>query len=290
MNLRDLEYVVTIAEQGNMAKAASACHVSQSTLSIQLKKLENELGIQIFERSNKHLALTTAGHEVLALSRAIMRSSQQLRQLAKAHADPFAGTFRLGVFPTLAPYFLPKAVPKISHKFPRLTLRLVEEKSATLLHKLAAGEIDAALLALPVEGQNLASSFLFADPFLLACAKNHPLAKHKSIDIADLQAEKLMLLEDGHCLRHQALELCYVAHAKENEEFRATSLETLRQMVAAGTGITLMPKIAAHPTPNLVYIPFKGDNAPSRKIGMVWRSTSPQKQLIHGLAHLLKSR
>ena len=288
MNLRDLEYVVAIADLGSMAKAAQHCHVSQSTLSIQVKKLENYLGVVIFERNNKRLSLTSAGQDVLALARVIMHDSLRLRDIAKTHSDPFAVTFRLGIFPTLAPYLLPKTVPSISRKLPRLTLRLLEEKSQVLTDKLNKGDIDAALLALPVEGSNLASIFLFDDPFLLACRKNHPLAKFKQIDVADLADEKLLLLEDGHCLRHQALELCYVAHAKENEEFRATSLETLRQMVAAGTGITLMPRIAAIPTPNLVYIPFKAPDIPARKIGLVWRSSSTQKPLIDILANLFR--
>ena len=290
MNLRDLEYVVAIAELGSMAKAAQSCHVSQSTLSIQLKKLEDYLELTIFERNNRQLTLTTAGKEVLAIAQGMMRDSTRLRGLAETHSDPFAVTFRLGIFPTLAPYILPKTVPSISKKFPRLTLRLLEEKSDVLVAKLLKGDIDAALLALPVEGQNLSSAFLFEDPFLLACHKSHPLTKHKSISVNDLADEKLLLLEDGHCLRDQALDLCYVAHAKENEEFRATSLETLRQMVAAGTGITLMPQIAAIPTPNLVYIPFKGGNVPSRKIGLIWRSSSTQKDLITSLCDLLRHK
>jgi LysR family hydrogen peroxide-inducible transcriptional activator len=288
MNLRDLEYIVATADLGSMSRAAEHCHVSQSTLSIQLKKLEDYLGVMIFERNNKRLTLTTAGNEVLGLARGIIRDSQRLRDVGKSHGDPFAVTFCLGVFPTLAPYLLPQAMPVIGRKFPNLVLRLLEEKSATLVERLMSGELDAALLALPVEGQNLATADLFDDPFLLACHQDHSLAKRKTIAVEDLADEKLLLLEDGHCLRHQALELCYVAQAKENEEFRATSLETLRQMVAAGTGITLMPQIAALPTPNMVYVPFKKPDAPSRKIGLVWRVSSPQKILIEALIKLLK--
>lgn len=288
MNLRDLEYIVSIAELGSMAKAAVHSHVSQSTLSIQLKKLEASLGVAIFERSNKKLIPTAAGKRILDVARGIVQESRRLRDIAKSHHDPFSLTLRLGVFPTLAPYFLPHVMPAIRKSFPNLVIQLVEEKSPILTEKLLAGEIDAALLSLPVEGLNLASTHLFDDPFLLACAKNHPLAKRASISMADLADETLLLLDDGHCLRNQALEFCYLARAHESGEFRATSLETLRHMVAAGTGMTLIPKIACLPTPNLAYIPFVKKVAPLRKIGLVWRASTPQKKLMDTLAALFK--
>lgn len=287
MNLRDLIYIVTIAELGSMAKAAEHCHVSQSTLSIQLKKLEAYLGVVIFERTNKRLAVTETGKLILDVARGIVQESQRLQEIAKSRRNPFSGTFRLGVFPTLAPYFLPRVMPAIGKAFPQLTLRLVEEKSPVLTEKLLSGEIDAALLSLPVEGTHLESAHLFDDPFFLACAAQHPLAKRRSIAMADLTNETLLLLDDGHCLRNQALELCALAHARENGEFRATSLETLRQMVAAGAGMTLIPRIACVPTPNLVYIPFVKKGAPFRRIGLVWRTSSPQKILIDAFVALL---
>ncbi|MDX2028066.1 MAG: LysR substrate-binding domain-containing protein [Alphaproteobacteria bacterium] len=288
MNLRDLEYVAAIADFGTMARAAEACHVSQSTLSIQLKKLEGYLGVAIFERNGKRLALTQAGQSIVDAARGIVRDSRRLRDIAASYRDPLAVTFRLGAFPTLAPYYLPKIMPGVGKAFPRLTLRLIEEKSPVLTEKLLAGEIDAALLALPVDGANLQSVELFRDPFLLACSTQHPLAKRKSVTMEDVAEESLMLLDDGHCLRNQALEFCALAHVKENGEFRATSLETLRQMVAAGAGVTLMPRIAAVPTPRLAYVPFAGKNAPSRSIGLVWRASSTQKKLIDALAKMLK--
>jgi len=288
MNLRDLDYIVTIADLGNMARAAEQCHVSQSTLSIQLKKLEAYLGVAIFERNNKRLTVTGAGKQILEVARGIVQESHRLRDIAKTYHDPLAVTFRLGVFPTLAPYYLPKIMPAVSAAFPRLVPQLVEEKSPVLIEKLLSGEIDAALLSLPVNENNLTSAYLFDDPFLLACHLGHPLAKRKSVTTADISGETLLLLDDGHCLRNQALELCHVAHAKENGEFRATSLETLRHMVGAGVGITLVPGIAAVPTPNIVYIPFTKKDASSRKIGLVWRSSSTQKLLIDEFVKLLK--
>jgi len=288
MNLRDLDYIVTIADLGNMAKAAEECHVSQSTLSIQLKKLESYLGVAIFERNNKRLAVTGAGKQILEVARGIVQDSRRLRDIAKTYHDPLAVIFRLGVFPTLAPYYLPRIMPAISAAFPRLVPQLVEEKSPVLIEKLLSGEIDAALLSLPVDENNLASAHLFDDPFLLACHPGHPLAKRKSVTMADISGETLLLLDDGHCLRNQALEVCHVGRAKENGEFRATSLETLRHMVAAGVGITLVPSIAAVPTSNIVYIPFVRNAAPSRKIGLVWRRSSTQKLLIDEFVKLLK--
>jgi LysR family hydrogen peroxide-inducible transcriptional activator len=288
MNLRDLDYIVTIADLGAMAKAAEQCHVSQSTLSIQLKKLEAYLGVAIFERNNKRLTVTGAGKQILEVARGIVQDSRRLRDIAKTYHDPLAVTFRLGVFPTLAPYYLPRIMPAISAAFPRLVPQLVEEKSPVLIEKLLSGEIDAALLSLPVGENNLASAYLFDDLFLLACHSNHLLAKRKSITMTDISGETLLLLDDGHCLRNQALDVCHVAKARENGEFRATSLETLRHMVAAGVGITLVPGVAAVPTPHIVYVPFAKKDAPLRKIGLVWRRSSTQKLLIDEFVKLLK--
>jgi LysR family hydrogen peroxide-inducible transcriptional activator len=271
-----------------MAKAAIECHVSQSTLSIQIRKLEEELGIALFERAAKRLNLTAAGRAVLEIARDIVRQSEKLREAAKSHSDPFTGIFRLGVFPTLAPYLLPKITPAIAAHFPQLELRLIEEKSPVLDAKLHAGEIDAALSSLPAENAHFEEAELFVDPFLLACRKDHPLASRKQVTKADLADETLLLLDEGHCLRNQALDFCFAARARENGGFRATSLETLRQMVAAGTGITLIPRIAVLPTPNLAYVPFARKDAPSRTIGLVWRQSSPQKKLLEALVTLLR--
>lgn len=288
MNLRDLEYVAAIADTGTMARAAELCHVSQSTLSIQLKKLEAYLGVTIFERKGRRLVLTQAGLAIVDIARGIVQESRRLRDTAKTFRDPFAVTFRLGAFPTLAPYYLPKIMPAIGKAFPRLTPRLIEEKSPVLTQKLLKGEIDAALLSLPVGEAGLQEVALFDDPFLFACSAKHPLAKRKSVTMDDLADENMMLLDDGHCLRNQALEFCSMADVRENGEFRATSLETLRQMVAAGAGVTLIPRIAALPARNLVYIPFAGKNPPSRSIGLIWRKSSTQKVFIDALVKVLK--
>jgi LysR family hydrogen peroxide-inducible transcriptional activator len=288
MNLRDLEYAVTIAELGSMARAAERCHVSQSTLSIQIRKLEETLGVELFERGGRRLSPTAAGKAVIAIAAGMLQDASRLRDVAGHFHDPDAGQLRLGVFPTLAPYFMPKALPAIMRAYPRLVPLLVEEKSPVLAEKLARGELDAVLLALPVEDARFETAHLFDDPFVLACHKTHPLAKKKQIGIDNLRDQTLLLLEDGHCLRRQALDVCQLSAARENQEFRATSLETLRQMVAANVGITLIPEIACTKVPNLVYVPFIKKERPVRDIGLVWRKGAARAELLNGLVGVLK--
>jgi len=255
-------------------------------LYMQIKKLEDTLGVQIFERTNKHVMVTPVGEALVARARRILQDAEEMRSIAKMSQDPYGGDFRLGAFPTLAPYFLPLAVPKIAKKLPKLKLWLVEEKTEALLEKLKAGELDAVLVALPVDDEAFDSASLFDDPFLLAVPLDHPFAKRKSIDPEKLAGERLLLLEDGHCLRHQALEVCGLIGASEYREFRATSLETLRQMVAAGMGITLIPKLAMRAGDNIAYIPFVVSGM-ARTIGLVWRKTTARKPCIEALAGLM---
>lgn len=288
MNLRDLEYVVAIAEHGSLSRAAEACHVSSSTLSIQLGKLEAYLGVTLFERSRKRVAPTAAGHEIVALARDIVRQSRRLMDVAREGRDPMGGVLRLGAFPTLAPYYLPSAVPALSKVFPKLALRLVEDKTARLEEKLLRHELDAALLALPVSSAEFVSAPLFDDPFFLACPDQHPLARKASIRMGDLDGMTLMLLEDGHCLRDQALEVCHRNHAAEDQEFRATSLETLRQMVASGAGVTLMPGVALLPMAGISYAPFVKKENPHRTIGLVWRRSGARQKLMEAMVGVLR--
>lgn len=287
MNIRDLSYIVAVADTGSVAKAAAQCHVGQPTLSIQIKKLEEYLGIAIFERVQRRLRVSEAGKPIITLARTIVADAERLRQTARALADPFALPFRLGVFPTLAPYLLPRVMPEISHALPRLSLRLIEEKSPVLTEQLLAGQIDAALTSLPITHKDVEMAHLFDDPFMLACPATHTLAKRKQLTRADLDGQSLLLLEDGHCMRDQALELCSITHAREDAEFRATSLETLRYMVAAGTGITLMPQIAALPTSGLVYVPFRPSDRPARPIALAWRKSAGQPTLIPTLITIM---
>ena len=258
MNLRDLQYLVAVADVRNFSQAADKCFVSQPTLSNQIRKLEETLGITLFERNNKRVIPTETGEQIVALARKVLHQVDTMHDVAKSSKDPLAGKFRLGAFPTLSTYIFPTLVPKIIVSLPQLKLVLIEEKTQQLLERLKRGELDAALLALPIHDDQLEVRTLFDDEFLLATPATHTLAKQKQVTQNHISGEKLLLLEEGHCLRDQALAVCQLAGSEEEQDFRATSLETLRQMVKAGTGITFMPHIAIHPDErDICYIPFK---------------------------------
>lgn len=277
MNLRDLRYLVAIADHRHFGRAAEASFVSQPTLSTQLKKLEDELGMALIERSPRNVMLTEFGEAVAARARTILREADEIKATARRFKDPESGTVRIGIFPTLGPYLLPHVVPQIVARFPKLELILVEEKTETILKKLHQGELDAGILALPIHDDSLHAEFLFEEAFVLAVSRQHALAKAKVITLQDLAHEKLLLLDDGHCLRDQALEVCQLAGAGEHSGFRATSLETLRHMVSANVGLTLMPALSIHPpspqSPDVTLVPFASP-APHRRIAMIWRRTS----------------
>ncbi len=289
MNIRAIQYLVTLAEVRHFSRAAERCHVSQPTLSTQIRKLEEELGVQLVERNPRQVMLTAVGEEIVVRARTILAEVDAMRAIARRSRDPHSGTVRIGIFPTLAPYLLPHVVPRIRRDFPRLTLRLFEEKTEQVLAMLDQGRLDAGLLALPLNHEGLHVRELFEEPFLLALPEHHPLCEREQIHLSDLENQELMLLEDGHCLREQALEVCQLTGAHEQLDFYATSMETLRQMVAANTGITLMPALAVSPpvahTDNLVTRPF-AEPGPSRKIAMVWRKSSALGDFLEELAAL----
>jgi len=291
MNLRDLRYLVALAEHKHFGRAAEASFVSQPTLSTQIKKLEDELGVALVERTPRKVLLTEVGREIAQRARDVLTEIEQIRALARRTLDPESGTVRLGIFPTLGPYLLPHVVPRIRERFPRLELLLVEEKTEVLLRQLREGRLDAAVLALPVHDDQLHAEFLFEEPFLLAVPERHELARRKALKLEDLAHQSLLLLEDGHCLRDQALEVCHLSGAGEKTGFRATSLETLRQMVAANVGITLLPALAVQPpvaqSDNVHLLAFRGD-APSRRIAMIWRKSSAMTGFLKKLAGVIR--
>ena len=292
MNLRDLQYLVALAEHRHFGRAAAACFVSQPTLSTQIKKLEEELGVPLVERTPRKVRLTEVGHDIAIRARDVLGGVEQIRAVARRTLDPESGTVRLGIFPTLGPYLLPHALPLVRAAFPQLELLLVEEKTEAVLRLLREGRLDAAILALPLHEDSLHSEFLFEEPFLLAVSEKHPLAhKQGVLKLHDLSNQNLLLLEDGHCLRDQALEVCHMAGAGEHSGFRATSLETLRQMVAANVGITLLPVMAVKPpvasVEGLHLIEFKG-HPPSRRIAMAWRKSSVMGEFLQRLAEVLR--
>lgn len=292
MNLRDLKYLVALADHRHFGRAAASCFVSQPTLSTQIKKLEDELGLPLVERAPRKVMLTPAGVEAAARARVIVAEIEQMKEAARRSRDPEAGAVRLGIFPTLGPYLLPHVIPNIRGRFPQLELLLVEEKSDELLHRLRDGRLDAALLALPLDDDQLHAEFLFEEPFLLAVSGQHPLARRHHLDVQELSTQKLLLLEDGHCLRDQALAVCRLFGANEKSEFRATSLETLRQMVAADVGITLLPTLSVKPpvpkSDNIRLLDFEGEDRPSRRIAMVWRRSSAMTGFLEQLAEQFK--
>lgn len=290
MTLRELQYLVELARQKNFRRAAEMCNVSQPTLSTQIRKLEDELNVVLVERGARKVVLTAAGEEIAARAERMLREAADIRTIAARHSAPEAGRLRLGVFPTLGPYLLPALVPRIAARFPRLELQLVEEKSDLLLQKLKAGQIDAALLALPVSDDALETVELFDEPFVLAVPSEHALAGREDVVLDDLSGQKLMLLEDGHCLRDQAVSLCHRWGADETAGFRATSLETLRQMVAAGMGITLLPALSTRgplaENANLRLLPFRDRPQPGRTIGMLWRRSSALTPVLRRVAKM----
>jgi len=287
VNLRALSYFVKLAELRHFSKAAEACHVSQPTLSTQIRRLEEELGVQLIERAPRNVMLTPVGAEIARRARQVLRDVDEIRASAERSRDPSAGVLRVGLFPTLAPYLLPHVIPGLRTAYPNLRLQLYEEKTADILDMLHAGELDAGLLALPIPDEGLMTWELFEEPFVLAAPEEHTLAQQKRLSEADLAGQELLLLEDGHCLRDQALEVCRLAGAREKVDFHATSLETLRQMVAAGAGITLLPTLAIKPpvppTEHIVLRAFE-NNAPHRKIAMVWRASSAMRDFLGQLA------
>jgi LysR family hydrogen peroxide-inducible transcriptional activator len=249
--------------------------------------MEESLGVQIFERSNKKVLPTELGEQIIASARRILLEVDYIEELAKNAQDPCAGNFRLGAFPTLSTYIFPGLVPLIKETLPQLRLILIEEKTDLLIAKLKQGQIDAAMLSLPIKEDFLISEKLFDDEFQLAVADNNPLTKKSIISLSDLLQQQLLLLDEGHCLRDQALQICQLNGAEEQQDVRATGLETLRQMVRAGTGITFMPKIAINNVENGIhYIPFK-EPVPKRTIGLVWRKTSARTELMEQLIKLI---
>ena len=283
MNLKDLKYLVALADTGHFGKAAERTFVSQPTLSAQLKKLEEYLGVKLVERQPKNVQLTDVGKQVVVRARRMLNEGEEIVALARNNTDPFAGKLKMALIPTIGPYLLPRVMPKLRKSLPQLRLMLYEYQTEPLLTRLRDGEIDLGIMALPAAQDGIESRELFEEDFTVALPADHALAAKSSIKLQDLKGHTLLLLEDGHCLRDQALEVCSRVDVREAEDFRATSLETLRQMVVAGLGITLLPELA-------VEAPFGSQRGlairrfhkpvPSRTVGAVWRKSSTRAPVI----------
>ena len=277
MNLRDLRYFVALADTRHFGKAAERSFVSQPTLSAQIKKLETYLGVQLIERQPRKVTLTETGAKILPLARRILQESDEIVSLARNEHDPLSGKLKVALIPTIGPYLLPLVARKLRQP---------------LLEKLRAGDVDLGILALPVPLDGLEALPLYDESFTLAVPNNSPLAKRSSVKVDDLNGETLLLLEDGHCLRDQALDVCSRIDVKESEDYRATSLETLRQMVAAGLGITLLPELATRGPfgsgQGLTVKPFARP-VPSRSVGAVWRKSTARTDAIKAVCDVIHS-
>jgi LysR family transcriptional regulator, hydrogen peroxide-inducible genes activator len=292
MNLRDLRYFVALADTKHFGKAAERCYVSQPTLSAQIKKLENYLGVQLIERHPRRVQLTETGAKIVPLARRMMQESDEIVALARNEHDPLSGKINVALIPTIGPYLLPLAMRRLRKQLPRLKLMLYEYQTQSLLEKLRSGDIEVGILALPVPMDGLESRQLYEEPFTIAVPNNSELAKKSNVKLEDLNGETVLLLEDGHCLRDQALDVCSRVDAKESEDYRATSLETLRQMVAAGLGITLLPELATRGPfgsgQGLTVKTFSRP-VPFRTVGAVWRKSSARSEAINAICDVIET-
>ncbi len=290
-SFRQLQYLVAVADHLHFRRAAEACNVSQPALSAQIQQLEEGLGAQLVERSQRKVILTPIGRDVVERARRILAQVDELQETVRERVPPLSGTLRLGVIPTVGPYVLPALLPRVRALFPKVELYLREDKTAELVAQLRDGRVDVALLALPVVGDDLQSMLLFEDPFVLAMPEGHELARQQKVRETDLVGCQLLLLEDGHCLRDHALQVCSLAGAGNVADFGATSLNTLVQMVANGLGVTLMPSLALNvelrSDSGLDVRRFQ-DPEPSRQIGLLWRRSSLRKADFLAFAEVIR--
>lgn len=294
ITLAELRYVVALADHRHFGRAAAACHVTQPTLSASLKKVETTLQVRLFERSSKGVVATATGAEVASAARSVLDAMQRIVDLAGRGREPLSGPLRLGMIPTLGPYLLPHVAPLVARAFPKLQLVFRELKTSDLADELVHHQLDAGILALPLPPGPFVAGPLFEEPFVLLTPAQHPLAAKRAIPESELEGERVLLLDEGHCLRDQALSICRRADAQPSEgvDFRATSIETLRHMVAAGMGVTLLPRLAvsAHEEQRsrVAVRPFSG-RSPGRKMALVWRKTHPRAADHERLAEFLRA-
>lgn len=285
MNLRDLHYIVAVAEHRSFSKAAECCAISQPTLSNQIKKLEEYLGVQIFDRDPSNITLTPIGLKIIEIAKKITLDTETIKSIAKMAKHINHNKLIMGGFPTLASYVFPEYVFRLKQNFDDLKITIIEEKTDNLIEMLVSSKIDVALIALPVNDNRLVSVNLFDDEFYVAVSDDHAFASKTEIDLDELVNEKLLLLDEGHCLRTEVLKLCSATHHFD-DDFRAASLETLRVMVKNGVGVTLMPSISIYPEESdIKYIPIRSN--PRRTIGLFWKENSPRSEFFKKIASIL---
>src|ERR1700675_4296556 len=290
-SLQQLRFLCALAEQCHFGRAAESCAVTQSTLSGGIKDLEPRLGVTLFERSHRHVMMTPLGKEIATRAQRLLVHAEELVGVARNAQEPFPRPLRFGIIPTGGAYVLPSLLPHLGTALPKLKLYVREAPAPVLLDKLAGGELDILLVAIPYELGDLEAMEITEDPIVVAMPRNHPLRHHKVVSRDDLAREQLLLIEDGHCLRSHSLQACRIVDPVRNEVFQATTLRTLVQMVAAHLGITLMPQIAVDPelasTRNVVIRPLSPDK-PYRTLVLAWRSTSSRGAEFRMLGNLIR--
>ncbi|WP_426369390.1 DNA-binding transcriptional regulator OxyR [Pseudocolwellia sp. HL-MZ7] len=291
IKIRDLEYLDAIDTHRHFGRAAEACFVSQPTLSGQIMKLEEHLGLTLVERQTRKVMLTPAGEQLVAEARNVLRAANNFEASAKALLDPFSGDLHIGLIPTLAPYLLPHIMQDLNDKLPNIKFYLHEDKTKNLLKSLDDGKLDLIILPWLEDMDKFDRYDLFEEPLVLATSQGHQLSSKKVVNLSELKDYEILTLEDGHCLRDQALGFCFTAGAKEDHRFQATSLETLRYMVSSNMGITLLPQLATvnhHITSTINYIPFE-DPKPNRQISLMLRSGYSRMQCIRAVVSSVKN-
>ena len=289
ITLKQLRYLTALAEHRHFGKAAEACAVTQPALSMQIRDLEKDLGTDLVERRPGDVMLTETGAEVARRAERVLSAARDLTEFARHSGRLLSGRLRLGVIPTLAPYVLPRILPALQQRFPDLRVDLRETQTRILTDELIRGALDAVLLALPLDESEIESAALFDDPFLLAVPAAEGRPNGSRVDARDIDQERLILLEEGHCLRDQALAFCGAARGDAPAGLGATSLSTVMQMVANGYGVTLVPKIAVDQLRDeRVKVLRFSDPEPARSIGLAWRRTSPRKADFNALAQIVR--
>jgi len=291
MNLRDLDYICAVADRKHFGRAAESCHVSQPTLSGQIKKLEAQLGVTLFERGHKGIRVTDVGEDIIAIAREARDAAQRIKSVAAAAQDPLAGNISLGLIPTIAPYLIPLFVGKIQNAMPKISVDYREDITDRLNEALLKGELDVAILATPPEEDSLTAIELYSEPFWLLFPDNHELGDLKKASMKDVKQDDVLLLTEGHCFRDQALSICRPAHKRRRQSLRATSLETLINLVASGQGVTLVPALAMRGgwSKDLGLMSHElTDKGAKRQIYLTYRKRFPRIEAVKTLAALIQ--
>jgi LysR family hydrogen peroxide-inducible transcriptional activator len=290
MTLTELRYIVAVARERHFGRAAETCFVSQPTLSVAVKKLEDELGVTLFERGPGEVSVTPAGGKIVEQAQRVLEEASRIREIAAAGKDPLAGPLRLGAIYTIGPYLLPKLIPILRKTAPAMQLLIQENFTHRLAEELKNGEVDVILIALPFETPGVATRAVYDEPFLVAVPKGHPWENRKRVTSDELASESLLLLGEGHCFRDQVLEICHTVRARERSPLAKTveggSLETIRQMVAGGVGVTVLPATstsASGGASDLIRILPFARPAPTRRVGLAWRRSFPRPEAIEAL-------